>query len=967
MAESGKITREDIIAKDAFTSAVDEAKQLLAVLNQIQDALKTKAKNTADGFSITSPQSIEDVKKLTAQIAELQKQIAALEVVSAKNKQVQKQLTQAQAEENIERKKNTQSVKEAAILGSNLTTSYEKQVARLAQIKRELKSLSVEGVKAPKELKKEFDKLDESVRKAEKSVGENFRTIGKYKEAASSLLSSVGIGLGIGGIVAGLKGGIDTIREFESSIANLSAITGLQGEYLNELEGDIVGLSITYGQSAKDIADAVTVVGSKSPELLKNKDALVSVTDSALLLSKAGKIDVPTAAEAITKALNKFNIPAQQAGKVVDILAASSKEGSVEVGELSEQLSKFGGIAKNSGLNLQQSAAIIETVGKTVDESGTKIRGVLVRLASGADEYNPKIVGLKTALSNLAKDGFDNTAAAAKAFGLENAEAAIQLIKNREEVDRLTTAVDINGVALEQATTNMNTIDGALGRLGAAWDAMILSFSEGDGFLRKAIDGIAELVNTLTGNTNFDKGIDKLSKIGVSKDSLDTFQITVQQTEKLVGLIGKISGANIYDANLKQLGALALAQNEVFKDLQKQIQEAEKLDEFTYGSDKNVQFLKARYEVEKNNLKLLSEQINAVKTANKKAEDEKLNDSLNANKAGKEDKIKTIKETKEVQINDAAETQKIIDDIAYAEYEANKKAYEDAVELAEKEAKEKEAIEEKERIDKEKRDRDRLEQERKVQQQVLQGIEQGTKRRSEIIQNGLQQEIQKQDEAVQRQQELAAQGLDNTLAYQEKKREELQAKLEREKEAERRREEALQLAGAFLGSYQSRVDKGQETTAAMAGALADTLIAKAISSTIAGAFAGGVEDFQGKGTGTSDSNLIAFSHGESVVTAKATQQYSGLVTAMNKGLVDDYVKQMILPDMDAPMKSNGNSFQSAAIIYTLNTKLESLEKAIKNKQEIKVNWNAQGERVEEIVKDGMKTVIKHVTTGKRRL
>ena len=291
----------------------------------------------------------------------------------------------------------------------------------------------------------------------------------------------------------------------------------------------------------------------------------------------------------------------------------------------------------------------------------------------------------------------------------------------------------------------------------------------------------------------------------------------------------------------------------------------------------------------------------------------------------------------------------------------------DSLALAREKASELKDINQKELDDKKNNEAAKLAAERKVQQQVLQGIEQGTKRRSEIIQNGLNAEIKKQDEAVQRQQELAAKGLDNTLAYQEKKREELQAKLEREKEAERRREEALQLAGAFLGSYQSRVDKGQETTAAMAGALADTLIAKAISSTIAGAFAGGVEDFQGKGTGTSDSNLIAFSHGESVVTAKATQQYSGLVTAMNKGLVDDYVKQMILPDMDAPMKSNGNSFQSAAIIYTLNTKLESLEKAIKNKQEIKVNWNAQGERVEEIVKDGMKTVIKHVTTGKRRL
>ena len=963
MAESGKITREDIIAKDAFTQPVEEAKELLKVITEISNALKTKAKQSTEGFAIASPQTLDDVAKLTKQIEDLKKQIAALEAVTEKQKKAQKQLTQAQAEENIERKKNTQAVKEAAILGSNLTTSYEKQVARLAQIKRELKSLSVEGVKAPKELTKEFDKLDASVRKAEKSVGENQRNVGKYKEVVSGLLSSAGIGLGVGGIIAGLKGGIDTLREFESAMANLSAITGLQGQYLEELEGDIIGLSITYGQGAKDIADAVTIVGSKSPELLKNKDALVSVADSALLLSKAGKIDVPVAAEAITKALNKFDIPAQNAGKVVDILAASSKEGSVEVGELSEQLSKFGGIAKNSGLNLQQSAAIIETVGKTVDESGTKIRGVLIKLASGADEYNPKIVGLKKALSNLAKDGFDNTAAAAKKFGLENAEAAIQLIKNREEVDRLTAAVDINGVAIEQATTNMNTIDGALGRLGAAWDAMILSIGSGDGVIRKTIDLFTDMINAISGNSDFDRAVDKLSKIGVSKETLDTFTITVEQTNKLVGLIGKVSGANIYDASLNQLGALAVAQNEVFKDLQKQIAEAEKADEFIYGSDKNVEFLKARYEIEKNNLKLLVEQINTLKNSKKTAETEE----LETNEIVKEDKIKKIKDVKEVIINDAVETQKIINDIAFAEYEANKKAYEDSVDLAEKEAEEKRIIAEKEKARLQKLADEKIAQERRVQQDVLQGIEQGTKRRSEIIQNGLNAEIKKQDEAVQRQQELASKGLENTLAYQEKKRAELQAKLEREKEAERKREEALQLAGAFLGSYNTRLDKGQQSTQALAGALADTLIAKAISSTIAGAFAEGVENFQGKGTGTSDSNLIAFSHGESVVTAKATQQYSGLVTAMNKGLVDDYVKQMILPDMDAPTVVNAGSFQSAAIIYTLNTKLESLEKAIKNKQEIKVNWNAQGERVEEIVKDGMKTVIKHVTTGKRRL
>ena len=51
--------------------------------------------------------------------------------------------------------------------------------------------------------------------------------------------------------------------------------------------------------------------------------------------------------------------------------------------------------------------------------------------------------------------------------------------------------------------------------------------------------------------------------------------------------------------------------------------------------------------------------------------------------------------------------------------------------------------------DQEKKDKaDALANERKVQQQVLKGVEDGVKRRSQIVQNGLNAEIKKQDEGV---------------------------------------------------------------------------------------------------------------------------------------------------------------------------------------------------------------------------
>lgn len=46
-------------------------------------------------------------------------------------------------------------------------------------------------------------------------------------------------------------------------------------------------------------------------------------------------------------------------------------------------------------------------------------------------------------------------------------------------------------------------------------------------------------------------------------------------------------------------------------------------------------------------------------------------------------------------------------------------------------------------------------------------------------------------------------------------------------------------------------------------------------------FKDGIVNYKGKGTGTSDSNLVRISNGESVITAKATQQYSHILEAMN--------------------------------------------------------------------------------------
>ena len=215
----------------------------------------------------------------------------------------------------------------------------------------------------------------------------------------------------------------------------------------------------------------------------------------------------------------------------------------------------------------------------------------------------------------------------------------------------------------------------------------------------------------------------------------------------------------------------------------------------------------------------------------------------------------------------------------------------------------------------------------------------------------LDESIARREESVSLQQSRAEQGLENQLAFE--KEQLAKAELERARLAEKRakQEEAAALAQAFLNAFAARSKDDPDTAAAKA--LTDVIIAKALSETVAGAFAEGVEDFQGKGTGTSDSNLIRFSHGESVVTAKGTKENQGLVTAMNNGEVGSwFANNMML----SPLSSEKN-YDSFGILAQ---KIESIEKAIKNRPTSQTNLDNMGNVLQSTYRNGIKNTVKYV-------
>ena len=344
--------------------------------------------------------------------------------------------------------------------------------------------------------------------------------------------------------------GLEVNKQFEKSISELSAITGQSGKELDKLSDAARRMGKETTKSAVQVAQAFTVVGSKRPELLKNADALIKVTEASILLSEAAGIEVPEAAQAVTLALNQFGEAAGGASKVVDVLAAASVEGSVLIPQLAEELGKFGGIAEKSGLSIAQAAASVEVVGKTVEQSGTKLRNILIKLESGTERFRPSVVGLNTALDNLAKEGFSEIAPLAQKFGRQNAEAALSIIQNRSEVARLTEALDVNGIAQRQAITMTDNLDRAQKRLGSAFDELFLTIGDGSegGALTSLIDNIAEGINSFSewaNETGIFSEVFKLFTKGI-KFSFKPIMLLFEGIQSLIGSFdtadSKVSG-----------------------------------------------------------------------------------------------------------------------------------------------------------------------------------------------------------------------------------------------------------------------------------------------------------------------------------------------------------------------------------------------------------------------------------------
>ena len=291
---------------------------------------------------------------------------------------------------------------------------------------------------------------------------------GKEAEKAGGLMSRLNaIALSaiidqVRSVADGLKSLATPAIQFEQSMHDLSAITGSVGDELEELTKAAREVGAESGLGASESARAFSVLAGQIDVPI---ESLKTLQKQTILLAQAGALPLEEAANAVAGTINQFGLEAEEASRVVNVLAAASRAGGAEVNDISESFKVAGAAAASAGVSVEETAGALEILAQNNtkgSEAGIALRNMLVSMQAqlGIDISKTGFAGgldiIRKDLSSMGSQ-VERTTYLAKVFGRQNIVAAQYLLDNADAVRDMTKAVTGTQSAQEQASIRTNT------------------------------------------------------------------------------------------------------------------------------------------------------------------------------------------------------------------------------------------------------------------------------------------------------------------------------------------------------------------------------------------------------------------------------------------------------------------------------------------------------------------------------
>lgn len=430
---------------------------------------------------------------------------------------------------------------------------------KLNDVKREMEKLAAAGETNSQvftQMAQAARRYQEQLNQVSQAIRDTDSKMDKFKNILTDVANKAGFG-SIAGELTALAGpagvataGIAAVgytmveaakaaNDFEKHLDGLQALTGLDDSGMKAVSDGAIEMSKKFRSSAGEIVDAMKLIGSQAPELLANKDALMEVTSAANVLAEAAEITVEDAASGLTTVMNQMGVSASEAGSIINTLAAASQQGSADVAYLKTAFEKSGTAASSAGMTYTELAAAIETVGpkfSSADVAGSQLASTLLQLSMKAkSEFQPAVVGMSTALENMAKANMSD-AEMAKLVGESNVTMLKTLIDGKATFTGYAQSLKGTNTAYEQMAINNDNWDGKVAHLKNTWDAFLITLGQ-SAWMKGIVDNVESLLELLGSLCNsisdiisaFDGlGVDGVKNVNILKIQIDFLRTVLE-------------------------------------------------------------------------------------------------------------------------------------------------------------------------------------------------------------------------------------------------------------------------------------------------------------------------------------------------------------------------------------------------------------------------------------------------------
>lgn len=397
-----------------------------------------------------------------------------------------------------------------------------------------------------------FEQVSQSVKNSNTALQQNnntlvesVRSMVSFETQAQSVASSLTRIFSVTGAITAfrkiVRDAFNDVKELDEAMTSIAVVTDFSISDLWRQVDEYSKLAQEKGVELKGVYDVQKLYYQQG----RSAEDVKILTDNTLEFARIAEMDYAAATDAMTVAINAFNLKAKESIKITDIYSNLAAKAAVDQSELANAMSKVASMAASVGMSLETTSTfltqIIETTREAPETAGTALKTVLARFgevkklidtgkSTGTTDEGEEIdvnkidtalktVGVRLTDTNgqmraldkvileLAEkwnslDSMTQRYLATMAAGSRQQSRFLALMSNSERLtELLSEAYNSAGAGAAQFAKTQESLQSKINNLKTAWTQFTTSVLDSD-LLKGAVDTLTLLLNTVNALTD---------------------------------------------------------------------------------------------------------------------------------------------------------------------------------------------------------------------------------------------------------------------------------------------------------------------------------------------------------------------------------------------------------------------------------------------------------------------------------